>query len=212
VYRSVVVLSPTCAKSNTVVSPIRASHKEQNNPLNTNNKHYLAEEVASPAGDPAAARQCTGMILQTKRQNTMTPHQNILTTHFTQTKASGHIKIRKKYAHQHQPRSFTTISDETLINTSYLAQCNHSDAASQTSNRRGRVSLGRGTVANLREIKHSRQPDTRTQRAKQPPQHKQQASLGCSCWIPSRRPRRCSTAHRNSPANKSSKRNDTASK
>jgi hypothetical protein len=88
VYRLVVVPSPTCAKSNTVVSPIRA-HKEQNNPHNTNNKHHLAEDVVSPTRNPAAAQQRTGMILQTKRQNAMTPHQNNLTTHFTQTKASS---------------------------------------------------------------------------------------------------------------------------
>ncbi len=49
VFRWVVVPSPTCAKSNTVVSPIRSSHKDQNNPLNTNNKHHLAIVVATPA-------------------------------------------------------------------------------------------------------------------------------------------------------------------
>ena len=206
------VPSPTCAKSNTVVSLIRASHKEQNNPLNTNNKHHLAIAVVSPAGDPAAARQRTGMNLQTKRQNAMTPQQNNLTTHFTQAKASNLYKTTKTYAHQQQPRSITTISYETLINTSYIAQCNIRDAASQTSNRHGRVSQGRGTVANLRKINHSRQPDTRIQRAKQPPHHNQQASLGRSCCVPSMRPRRCSTAHRNDTANKASKRNDTTTK
>ncbi len=96
VFRWVVVPSPTCAKSNTAVSTIRAFHKERNSTLNTNNKHHLAFAVVSPAGDPAAARQRTGMILQTKRQNAMTPQQNNLATHFTQQKASGHINIKSR--------------------------------------------------------------------------------------------------------------------
>jgi hypothetical protein len=54
---------------------------------------------------------------------------------------------------------------------------NHGNAGAQTSNRHGRVSLGRGAVANLRENKHSRQTETRLPRTQSQPPQNQKASI-----------------------------------
>ena len=57
--------------------------------------------------------------------------------------------LKRNQAAKPLPRMRQTCAQ--ITNTSYPAQSNHRNAAAQSCNRYGRVSIGRGAVANLRE-------------------------------------------------------------
>jgi hypothetical protein len=149
------------------------------------------------------------MKLQTTSQNKMIPQE--------QTTQPSSLNIKSPVLNNKRNRISRTLSSSQptaiqllQIDKSYKAQCDHLDAAAQTSNRHRRVSINRGAVANLRQTNnHNRQLDTRIPQAhKKPPQNKQQKLLRRVYSIPSTTTRRCSTAHMNEPANYQSKQNE----
>jgi hypothetical protein len=140
------------AKRNAVSPRTRPPRTRQQSPQIKEKKHHLAVAVVSPARDPAAAGHRTGMILHTTRQVPITPPSHLpnnpplphpsLPLHNNTTRQTESQRQALISKHQTHPR---------ITIMSYPAQSNHHNAAAQSGNRHGRVSIGGGAVAKLQK-------------------------------------------------------------